>query len=146
MTEENDMTNQTPSTKKTTSKNSWIGYLCLLTGLVVSVMQLLCKSFFSEDSLSIGLSLSPLFFFLYELVVILVTEKKRKTATPNQLVNLYMGMKVGRMLLSLVYVLIYYLVAGVQLRRFVLVFVVVYLIYLLFDTLYLTKGEKKTKA
>jgi hypothetical protein len=83
------------------------------------------------------------FFFLYEVIVILITEKKRKTITPRQSVNLFLGLKVGKIFLSLVFVTIYALAVKIEVKRFVLIFVLLYFIYLLFDTIYLAKKEKK---
>jgi hypothetical protein len=83
------------------------------------------------------------FFFLYEIAAILVSEKKRKTITPRQSVNLFLGLKVGKIFLSLIFVTVYALAVRIEVKRFVLIFVLLYFIYLLFDTIYLTKNEKK---
>jgi hypothetical protein len=82
------------------------------------------------------------FFFLYEVMVILLTEKKKKTLTPRQSINLFLGLKVGTIILSLAFIAIYALAVKVEMKRFALVFIGLYFIYLLFDTAYLAKKEK----
>jgi hypothetical protein len=84
-------------------------------------------------------------FFLYEIMVIFFTGKKNQTITPAQSVNLLIGLKVGKMLLLLLFILIYFIAVKIELKRFVTTLVSLYLIYLLFDTVYLLANEKKKK-
>jgi hypothetical protein len=86
------------------------------------------------------------FFFLYETAVIWIIESKRKILSPRQSINLFLGLKVGKIILSLVFATIYAIVVKIELKRFILVFVAFYLAYLLFDTVYLANGEKKVKS
>jgi hypothetical protein len=81
--------------------------------------------------------------FLYELMVILITGKKSDVFTPRQSVNLFLGLKVGKIVLALLFVAVYAIAVKIELKRFVLVFVGLYFIYLLFDTIYLTRRERK---
>jgi uncharacterized protein (DUF58 family) len=74
-----------------------------------------------------------------------VIETKRKTVSAKQLVNIYLAVKTGRILLSLIAVAVYALAFRVELKQFILFFVVIYFIYLLFDTWYLTRQERKLK-
>jgi hypothetical protein len=83
------------------------------------------------------------FFALYELATICITNKKKNTIpSARQSINLLLGLKIGKMLLSLFFVLIYAVAVKIEMKRFVAVFLVLYLIYLLFNTLYLTRREK----
>lgn len=116
--------------------------LCLLTvGIILSRESLLLNN----ASLLVALSSANAFFFIYEVLSIIITEKKRQTANSKQLVNTFLALKVGRILLSLMFATVYALAIKVELKRFILLFVLVYFVYLLFDTLYLAKREKKLK-
>lgn len=116
--------------------------LCLLTvGIILSRESLLLNN----ASLIVALSSANAFFFIYEVLSIIITEKKRQTANSKQLVNTFLALKVGRILLSLMFATVYALAIKVELKRFILLFVLVYFVYLLFDTLYLAKREKKLK-
>jgi len=85
------------------------------------------------------------FFFLYELASILIIDKSGHTMSARQSVNLLMGLKVGKILLSLFFLLIYRVTVKTEMRRFILVFFILYLIYLVFNTFYLTSREKEAK-
>ncbi|MCL2652058.1 MAG: hypothetical protein FWD60_13685 [Candidatus Azobacteroides sp.] len=85
------------------------------------------------------------FFFLYELATILVTDKKIKPISSRQSINLFMGLKVGKFILALTFALIYAIAVKVELKHFLIVFAVLYLIYLAFDTFYFLSVEKKLK-
>jgi hypothetical protein len=84
-------------------------------------------------------------FFLYESITIRITDKKGNTITPRQSVNLFLGMKVGKILLSLIFITAYVVVVKIEKKSFVLLFVLLYFVYLLFDTLYLANREKQLK-
>jgi len=84
-------------------------------------------------------------FTVYEVVCILVVRKGLLLDNPRRLVNTYLALKVGRIFLALLYATIYVLVVKQEIKRFVLVFVLIYLGYLLFDTLLLTSWEKNLK-
>jgi hypothetical protein len=86
-----------------------------------------------------------IFLSFYELITIWITDKKGNTISARQSVNLLMGLKVGKILLSLFFILIYSVTVKIEMKHFVLVFLALYLIYLLFDTLYLMSREKEAK-
>ena len=85
------------------------------------------------------------FLFFCELANILITERKRDTISARQSVNLVLGLKVGKILLSLFFLLIYWITVRTEIKRFSLVFLTLYLIYLIFDTFYLRSKEKEAK-
>jgi hypothetical protein len=93
-----------------------------------------------------GIVATTAFFFFYEILVILLTSKKKENITPRQSINLFMGLKVGKILLSLIFATVYALAVKIEVKRFILVFVALYFIYLLFDTIYLAKNEKKNSV
>lgn len=139
------MEGRPPKYSKLLPGGQWISYLALLWVAMNTVVFVGNKYLFHEDGMAIPLLFAPCFFFLYELMVILVVESQKKKVKPSMLVNIYMGLKVGRTLLSLLYVFICHKLVEGNMKRFVLLFVAIYLIYLLFDTLYLAKGEKVLK-
>ena len=71
------------------------------------------------------------FFFLCETLMMWMTEKKGQSLTPRRFVQIFMGMKAGKIFLSLFFTAIYALAGGAGAKRFALVFAALYLIYLL---------------
>jgi hypothetical protein len=145
-------------------RNRFIIALAVLTVLLITGFSVFWESIYPNlprwhQALPIGLreSVDPFpemrsfwwttgafaFFFLLELMVILLMDKKKKSISPRQSINLFLGLKVGKMILSLLFVAIYAMAVKIELKRFALVFAALYLIYLLFDTVYLMKKEKK---
>ena len=86
-----------------------------------------------------------IFLSLCELANILITDRKRNTISPQQSVNLLLGLKVGKILLSSCFLLIYWILVKAEIKRFLLIFSIFYLIYLVFDTFYLMSLEKEAK-
>jgi hypothetical protein len=97
---------------------------------------------FTEVTPYIWTEIAIAFFFLYEAGTIWITDSKRKTLSPRQSINLFLGLKVGKIILSLVLATIYAAAIKIELKRFILVFVAVYLIYLLLDTIYLASKKE----
>ena len=91
--------------------------------------------------------LTALFSFLltYAVATVIIVNKKKKTATPQQITMLYMVLKTVRLLLFLSIVLAYVLIVKIEFKRFALVAIIMYLIYLLLDTIFLTFTEKRSK-
>ena len=127
-------------------KNKYILYLALLNGLLTAVFVCVWRTIFEDTRPMTGTVVAIAMFFAYELFVILLAESKSKTISSWQSINLFLGFKAGRMLLSLLFIAIYAIVVKVELKRFIMVFLVLYFIYLLFDTLYLISREKSLKA
>lgn len=127
-------------------KAKWIGYLAVLTAGILSPLVLVFNGYlFQNEATLYGILIAIWFYGIYELITILIVESKRKTANPRQLVNLYMALKTVKLLLSLLIASIYIFAVKIEIKRFVLFFVLIYFIYLLFDTLYLTNREKELK-
>jgi hypothetical protein len=123
--------------------SKYILYLVLINVILITSLILYRSFLFQEIQPIAWMGGAIVFFFLYEIMLILVTDKKSKTITPRQSVNLFLGLKVGKILLSLLFVTIYAISVKLEMKRFVLFFVLLYLVYLLFDTIYLAKREKK---
>ncbi len=86
----------------------------------------------------------PAIFSVLGLLLTTVLEKVDKS-NQRRLVNIYMMLKMSKLLLVLAFILTYYVLVKVNMRLFLLVFAVYYLVYLLleFYTFYIT--EKKIK-
>ena len=91
--------------------------------------------------------LAGLFAFLvaYAVSTVMIVNKKKKTATARQLTTLYMALKTIRLLVFLGIIFAYWRVVKIEVERFALTAIVLYLVYLLLDTLFLTFTEKRLK-
>ena len=123
----------------------YILYLGALNILLATIL-ICCWEFVFKDTRSVaGITFALALFFLYELFIILFTESRGKTLNSRQLINLFLGYKAGKIVLSLLFVSIYASVIKVELKTFIWVFVVLYFIFLAFDTVYLATREKNMK-
>jgi hypothetical protein len=122
-------------------------FVCLQIGTIVLLTALLAfwSKIYSESLLMFWTVGVILFLYLYEMMTILVVNKKIQTARPHQIVSLYMLLKVGKIFAFLSVIVIYMLAVRVETKRFVLITVALYFIYLLLDTLFLTTVEKNLK-
>jgi len=126
-------------------KNKYILYLVLLNGLLITLLVGWGNTIFNDVRPVLGLGIAMAIFCLYELFVIQFTDSKSKTVTSRQSVNLFLGFKTGKIVLSLIFIAVYVFTIKVEPKRFVSAFLVLYFIYLVFDTLYLTGREKINK-
>jgi len=86
----------------------------------------------------------PATFFVMGFVLIVVLEKINKD-NPRRLVNIYMLMKLLKIVIALTIVLVYYFVVKENMRLFLLVFGIYYAIYLLIEFYIFYITEKKIK-
>ncbi|MDR1526651.1 MAG: hypothetical protein LBS46_03145 [Dysgonamonadaceae bacterium] len=93
----------------------------------------------------IGLAGLFLFLLIYAVLTVTIVNKKKKTASAGRLASIYMALKTARILLYSGAVLVYVSVVKIEVKRFVLAAVIMYLVYLLLDTLFLTATEKRLK-
>jgi cytochrome bd-type quinol oxidase subunit 2 len=100
---------------------------------------------FDNPQFITGIALAIAVFLFLELFIILYTDRKNKTISSRKSVNLFLGYKIGRIFISLLFIAIYAAVIKVELKRFIGVFLLLYFIFLLFDTVYLVKREKILK-
>jgi hypothetical protein len=126
----------------TSVNNKYILYLVFFSTALIISLAVFGESIFTDVRPRRGTSAAIAFFFLYEILVMLVVNKKSTTLTPPQFVNLFMALKAGKILLSFVFIAIYAIAIKVETKRFALVFATLYLLYLLFDTFYLTRNKK----
>jgi L-asparagine transporter-like permease len=116
-----------------------------MTGILIMGLKALQNGLFAHETIFYWGMGACLFFFYCEWITIGIIETKNKTVSPRQSINIFMGLKVGKILLSIFFVMVYAFTVKTEMKHFVLVFLALYLIYLLFDTLYLISREKEAK-
>lgn len=95
---------------------------------------------FFPDMLIDSYFVIPAFFYVAGLVLIVVLRRMPKNQ-PRQMVNLYMLLRVIKMLAALGIVAIYWFLDRAQIRSFATIFAVFYLIYLIIETYIYSKME-----
>ena len=128
------------------TKNSYILYLVVLCAVLSSILIMYGNMIFEEIISVMGVGAAIGMFTLCEIVSIWLIETKSTQITPRKSVNLLLGIKTGKILLTLLFVTVYALAVKVETQRFVIVFLAIYLVYLFSDTIYLTRREKRLKA
>lgn len=88
-----------------------------------------------------GYYIIPLFFYLMG-VVLFWRFRKISISKPSKTTNMYMQMRVIKMLISLTGLLVYWLVNKPGIRPFAMVFAVFYLLYLIWETFLFLRMEK----
>ena len=119
-------------------KKDFIIILVTLTGLLFAFGSLF-PQIFINSTVHLWANISLLFFLLIELTIIFIIFKNDKSENPRQQVNIFMAMKVGKILLSICFIMIYVLAIKTETKHFLIVFAILYLIYLIFDTVFLLK-------
>jgi hypothetical protein len=122
--------------------NKYAVYLVLFTAVLGVSLAIFGESVFTDERPVKGTAAAIVFFFLYEILVMLVVNKRITALTPRQFVNLFMALRGVKIFLSLVFIAIYAVAFKVEAKRFALVFAALYALYLLFDTLYLSRNKK----
>jgi hypothetical protein len=116
-----------------------------MVAILIFCLKMLQDKLFSHEIVLNWTVGACLFLWIYEWITIKIVEAKNKTVSPRQSINLFMGLKVGKILLSVFFIMIYSFSVKVEMMRFVMVFVGLYLIFLVFDTIYLVLREKEAK-
>jgi len=127
------------------NKNKYILYITLLYGVLTVILFTKGNEIFKFGVSITGIAVATTAFFIYELFVIFFTESKSKTFNSRQTINLFLGFKVGKIILSLLFLSIYAMTVKMELKRFIGAFLVLYLIFLIFETAYLLNREKNLK-
>jgi L-asparagine transporter-like permease len=89
-------------------------------------------------------TLIPVFFYIIGLALIYVLTGINP-AESKKLVNKYMLLRVIKVLTSLVFLLIFWLINKAEIKNFALLFIVFYMIYLIFETWMYLQVEKMMK-
>jgi len=124
----------------------YIFYLGILNVLLATLLYYFWELIFKDARSMAGITFALALFFLCELFIILFTERKSKTLNSRQIVNLFLGYKAGKIFLSLLFIAIYASIIKVEIARFIWVYVLLYFIFLAFDTFYLVTREKRMKT
>jgi len=96
-----------------------------------------------EELISVkGIGAAIGMFSFIEIASILLIEKKSIRKAPQKSINLLLGIKTGKIFLTLLFIAVYAFAVKVELQRFFMVFLVLYLIYLFSNTIYITRREK----
>jgi hypothetical protein len=119
--------------------------LCSLTCLLLLILVTFRKNLFFDNAPYYWLAGIILFLFIYELRSIIVVNKKITLISPKQIVSLYILLKSIKIFVFLAILIIYTLVVKTEVKRFILIAILLYFVYLLFDTIFLTSMEKKIK-
>jgi len=120
-------------------------YLLLLTVILSTALLVFGDKLYLNSSVMWWTMGVISFLFLYGLMTIFVVDRKIQTANSRQIVSLYMLLKGGKILAFLFTIVIYMFVFKVEAKRFLLVAIALYFIYLLLDTLFLAMVEKNLK-
>ena len=129
-----------------TIKYSYTIYIVVLCTALTLLLVSFGNQIF-ENGISIkGTGAAIALFSFLEIITNWFIEIKNKTLNPRQSVNFFLGIKVGKILLTLMFAAIYAITVKVEQKRFFVVFLILYLVYLLADTIYLTRREKRLKA
>ena len=128
-----------------TIKNSYLLYLVVLC-VALTLLLIICGNLIFKELIAIKATVAAIgMFTVFEVFSVLFIENKSKKQNLRQSVNVLMGMKVGKTLLTLLFFIVYAFTVHVELERFIIVFLVLYFLYLFSDTIYLTRREKRLK-
>jgi len=123
-------------------KNKFILYLAVLNCLLTTLLILYWKIIFDDIRSMLGITFALILFFLYEVFVIIFTESKSESLSPRQSINLFLGLKVGKTIVALLFLAVYAVIVRSEIKPFIGVFLALYFIYLLFDTIYWLSKER----
>jgi len=85
------------------------------------------------------------FLLIYGVVTIGIVNKKKEIKKSRQLLTFYMLLRGIRFFIILSVVIIYIAFIHVEIKKFLFLTIIIYAVYLLFDTLYLLSVERKIK-
>lgn len=89
-------------------------------------------------------SINPLFFFVFGVFMINMTESCRHRM-PGRMLQIYLLMRVMRILVSMIVMLVYCVAVREEARAFLLTFIANYLIYLIYDSWFFFTFEANRK-
>lgn len=92
-----------------------------------------------------GYPIIPVFFFVFGVFTISMTEMCRKHS-PKWMLQIYLLLKVMRMLFAIIVMAIYCVAVREEIRAFLLTFIANYLIYLIYDSWFFFTFEMNRKA
>lgn len=125
------------------TKRNYLWQSALLTLLIGVVGGGVYFNFFPHHYFG-GYPLIPLFFFAFGVFTISMTEMCRKHS-PQRLLQIYMLLRVMRMLFSIIVMGGYCIVVREEAKEFLLTFIANYLIYLIYDSWFFFMFEANRK-
>lgn len=87
----------------------------------------------------------PIFFFVIGIIFIATVTKSNKNTEEKKILNLYLIIRLIKLLLSGAFVLIYWMIYPNEMKKFILIFGIFYLLYLVFETYTYAKIERRLK-
>jgi hypothetical protein len=128
------------------TKNSYILYVVVLGAVLTILLFTYGNMIFNELISFQGIGAAIMMFTLFEIVSVWLIDIKSKKISPRKSVNLLLGVKVGKILLTLLFIAVFMFIVKTEQQPFVMVFIVIYLIFLFSNTFYLTRREKVLKT
>lgn len=125
------------------TKRNFIGLLTLFTVLIGGVGAFILHEAFPGHYFG-GYPFIPIYFYFFGLFSIYMFDVCRYHA-PQKMLLLYLGIKVLKMLLSILLVLIYCIIVGKGNKVFLLTFMIFYMSYLIYETWFLFSFEINLK-
>lgn len=118
----------------------------LVFGIIISTL-IVCITLFLIPTFNIYWLIGTcLFFLLIEVGVILyITNTSKKEKKDKKLVNAYLLTKVVKILLSLFVIALYLLKVKTDVKTYLILFIVLYLFYLILESVLFIKIEKRLK-
>lgn len=119
--------------------------LTLATAIIAGAGGYLLERIPMEVSISMYWTV-PLFFFLLNIgFVVAITQKQEQLAEKKRL-NLYLIIRLAKLILSILFFVVYWLLFPAEIKIFLLVFGAFYILYLAFETYGYTQVEKRLKS
>lgn len=125
------------------TKRNYLLFTALLTILVGGLGGWAYYSAFPHHYFS-GYPLIPLFFYVFGVFMVSMTETCRQRM-PRRMLQIYMLMRVMRMLASFIVMVVYCVAVREEAKEFLLTFIANYLIYLIYDSWFYFTFEANRK-
>jgi L-asparagine transporter-like permease len=87
----------------------------------------------------------PVFFIVLESSILIYADSSSRKATQKQMLNVYMLTKVIKVFAALIFIGIYALTIKENIKSFVLIFMIFYLLFLAFESYLFLRIEKRLK-
>lgn len=127
--------------KKSTQKRNYLIILTLLT-LVAGVGGALILHYMLPQYYFASYPVIPIYFFVFGFLIIYLFERVRRNIQHKTLF-LYMSIRMMKLMVSIILLVIIGFVVPSQIKEFLFTFIVFYLIYLAFETLFFFSFENK---
>lgn len=127
----------------TITKKNYLVWLTILTVFIGTIVGVFIKAFLPEHYFHWYPAI-PAYFYCFGWYYIMSFEYARRYK-PHKILSVYMGMKVVKMLLSMILLLFYFVFVKVHKEDFVLTFFLFYLFSLTFESIFFYLFEHNLK-